>query len=146
MKSMKFHLWRVISAEVRLTFEEMTTVLCQIEACLNSRPLCLMPTNRDNDSLEVLTPSHFLIGHSLMALPDKESPEVPLSTLRRWHLCQNLTRHFWKRWAEEYIIELNKYTKWFHKSINVAVGDIVLLRDTVIFPTRWPLARASRKR
>ena len=140
VKSMKFHLRRVVSSEVKLTFEEMTTVLCQIEACLNSRPLCPLPTG-DGDSLEVLTPSHFLIGHPLMALPDKGSSEIPSSTLRRWHLCQNLIRHFWKRWSEEYIVELNKYTKWFNKSRNVEVGDIVLLRDVTLFPTRWPLAR-----
>jgi hypothetical protein len=140
VKSMKFHLRRVISSEVKLTFEEMTTVLCQIEACLNSRPLCPLPTS-NGDSLEVLTPGHFLIGRPLMALPDKESSEIPSSTLRRWHLCQNLIRHFWKRWSEEYIVELNKYTKWFHKSKNVEVGDIVLLRDVTLFPTRWPLAR-----
>lgn len=130
----------MVSSEVKFTFEEMTTVLCQIEACINSRPLCPLTTYND-DPPEALTPGHFLIGHSLTTLPDKESYEVPSSTLRRWHLCQNLIRHFWKRWSEEYIVELNKYTKWFHKSRNVRVGDIVLLRDAILFPTRWPLAR-----
>ena len=36
---------------------------------------------------------------------------------------------------------LNKYTKWPHKSRNVSVGDIVVLRDVTLFPTSWPLAR-----
>ena len=140
VKQMKFHLRRVVSPEVKLTFEEMSTVLCQIEACLNSRPLCTLATC-DNDSPTILTPGHFLVGHALMALPDKESSDVPSSTLHRWHLCQNLIRHFWDKWAREYLVELNRYTKWFRKSRNIAVGDIVLLRDTVLFPTRWPLAR-----
>ena len=140
MKSMKFHLRRVISPEVKLTYEEMTTVLCQVEACLNSRPLSSLPIG-DNDSLEVMTPGHFIIGHSLMALPDKQDHKVPSSSLRRWHLCQNLIRHFWHRWSKEYVIELNKHTKWRFPSRNVRVGDIVLLRDIALFPTKWPLAR-----
>ena len=75
-----------------------------------------------------------------MALPDKESPDVQSSTVRRWHLCQKLV-HFWKRGSEEYVIELNKYTKRYRKMRNVSVGDILLLRDTTPFPTKWPLAR-----
>ena len=58
-----------IVGEVKLTFEEMTTVLNQIEACLNSCPL--VPVNTpDDDSIEVLTPGHFLIGQPLTTLPD----------------------------------------------------------------------------
>ena len=37
-----------------------TTVLAQIEACINSRPLSPLPC--DDDGVEVLTPGHFLIG------------------------------------------------------------------------------------
>jgi len=42
----------------RLTGEELTTLLTQIKATLNSHPLC--PLSNDPTDLEALTPSHFL--------------------------------------------------------------------------------------
>ena len=67
VKSMKTHLRHVIS-DVKLTFEEFTTILAQVEAVLNSRPLVSMPC--DDDGIEPLTPGHFLIGKPLESLPD----------------------------------------------------------------------------
>ena len=95
VKSVKNHLKRIVSP-VKLTFEEFTTILTQIEACLNSRPL--IPNNSD-DGIEVLTPGHFLIGKPVTALPDPQISYRAVSLLRHWHLCQCLVRHFWQRWA-----------------------------------------------
>ena len=92
VKSTKKHLSRVVG-NVKLTFEELCTVLSQIEACLSSRPLTSLPS--DNDNIQVLTPGHFLIGRPLEALPDSPSSYRPVSTLPRWELCQSMVRHFW---------------------------------------------------
>ncbi|XP_076289812.1 uncharacterized protein LOC143213643 [Lasioglossum baleicum] len=53
VKSVKHHLRRIIG-EQRLTFEELTTLLTGIEACLNSRPL--QPLSDDPEHPAALTP------------------------------------------------------------------------------------------
>ena len=126
MKSFKAHLKRIVG-EVKLTYEELATTLAQIEACLNSRPLTPLPES--SDALEVLTPGHFLIGKPLTALPDPPESHQPIALLRRWHLCQKLTSHFWYRWSSEYLITLNRLSKWQNPMRNLQVGDVVCLRD-----------------
>lgn len=138
VRSYKKHVRKVLG-EVKLKFEEFSTVLVQVEACLNSRPLTPLPDT--SEGLEVLTPGHFLIGRPLTALPDETDVHQQLTPLRRWQLCQTLTRHWWTRWSKEYIETLLKFSKWHTPSRDLRVGDIVCLRDEPLAPTRWPLAR-----
>lgn len=63
VKSVKHHLRHCIGNHT-LTFREMTTLFCQIEACLNSR--LLAPLSDDIDDYSTLTPGHFLIGTPLI--------------------------------------------------------------------------------
>lgn len=138
VRSFKTHLRRIVG-NAKLTFEEMCIVLTQVEACLNSRPL--VPLSNDEDGIQALTPGHFLIGRPLEALPDPPSSFQSLTCLRRWNLCQSLTRHFWKRWSTEYFSSLRKFTKWHVSTRNAKVGDVVLLKEDGLIPTKWPLGR-----
>jgi len=141
VKSTKYHLKRVVGS-VKLTFEELATVLTQIEACLNSRPLT--PLNTGGDGVEALTPGHFLIGRPLESLPDPSFSFRSLNLLRRWHLCQALIRHFWQRWSSEYVVHLQKFSKWHRHSRNLVVGDVVVLREDNMIPTKWCIARFTK--
>ena len=138
VKSFKSHL-RKVASSVRLTFEEMTTVLAQIEACLNSRPLVALPS--DDDGIEALTPGHFLIGRPVEALPDPALAYRSISILSRWQLCQALVRHLWQRWSSDYLVSLRRTAKWHRPSANLQVGDVVILREDNVTPSKWPLAR-----
>lgn len=69
VKSTKTHLTKTVGNS-SLTFEELSTLLVQIEAILNSRPLC--PISDDPETFTALTPSHFLIGSALVAPPEPE--------------------------------------------------------------------------
>ncbi len=76
VKSVKTHLRRIVGT-VKLTFEELSTVLTQVEACLNSRPFAPLPDS--DEGIEALTPGHFLIGRPV---PSRHSLSQPLPTQR----------------------------------------------------------------
>ena len=126
VKSLKIHLKKV-TLNIKLTFEEACTLLNQIEACLNSRPLVSLSS--DDECTEPLTPGHFIIGRPLEALPNPSNSFQSISTLCRWNLVQNLLRHFWKRWSSEYISSLRKYTKWHNPNRSIKTGDIVVVHE-----------------
>ena len=106
--------------------------------CLNGRPLTPLA---DGDVVESLTPGHFLIGRPLEALPDSPNSYRSISLLKRWHLCQHMVQHFWKRWSSECIDIIHRFNKWHFPTRNLQVDDIVILQDDNLVPTRWPLGR-----
>lgn len=138
IKSMKYHLKRVIGNST-LTFEELSTVLTQIEACLNSRPLS--PTTSDPSDDSALTPGHFLVGDALLAPPLVDSQLSHINSLTRWQLVQRLRLDFWKRWQREYISRLQQRPKWATVSTNIREDDLVLIMEDNLPPTRWLLGR-----
>ena len=79
VKSFKSDVRRVVG-EVKLNFEELTTVIEQVEQCLNSRRLTPLP--QAPDDLKVLTPDHFVVDQPLEALPDHLPSEQSIPTLR----------------------------------------------------------------
>nr|CAH7760723.1 unnamed protein product [Callosobruchus chinensis] len=138
VKSAKYHLTRVLR-EAYLNYEQLYTVLSQIEAILNSRPLTSLSS--DPRDLLPLTPSHFLIGDLLMAVPEPSIPETPFNRLRLYQRMQQLVSHFWKRWSEEYITSLQGRTKWQSDSPTpIKVGSLVLLKEPTL-PQHWRLGR-----
>ncbi len=143
VKSAKFHLKRVVG-EQRLTFEELTTVLCQVECCLNSRPLVPLQSHSD-DGIDVLTPGHFLIGRNLQALPEIDLTSKKLPLLRRWSLLQAISQHFWRRWSTEYLQQLQRFNKWRTPTANLQVDDIVLIKeDGLVSNSHWPMGKIVR--
>lgn len=88
---------------VTLDFEELTTVMAEVEAILNSRPLVPLDSPAD-DAIEPLTAGHFLIGAPLTAMPFYPDVHSRLSLLKRWNLVQRLQYDLWVRWKEEYLL------------------------------------------
>ncbi|GBM41226.1 hypothetical protein AVEN_180528-1 [Araneus ventricosus] len=119
---MKFHLNHVIG-ETHLTFEELSTLLTQIVACLNSRPLTAPNDNSDNF---VLTPAHFLIGDILVTPPDDSNANFSVSYSSRWMLVKNTHQGFWKAWSRDYLSSMQSREKWAVQSPNLRPNDVVV--------------------
>ena len=139
VKSMKKHLHR-IAGSTPLTFEEMSTILCQIEACLNSRPL-LPDTSHNQDGLQTLTSGHFLVYGQPSSLQSDPRMSDDLHLLRKWNLCKAIVSQFWKRWTTEYLHTLQSKTKWQHQKPNLQVDDVVIVKPDSHFHCHWPTAR-----
>jgi len=140
VKALKQHLRRVLG-NATLTFEEMTTLLAQIEACLNSRPLEALTD--DPEDITALTPGHFLIGTALNAVPEPSLLLLQENRLSRWQLVQRM-RDFWDRWSREYLHSLTHRPKWWKSNTTIRVGRLCLLRNQASPPNKWPLARIIR--
>ncbi|GFW35211.1 integrase catalytic domain-containing protein [Trichonephila clavipes] len=112
----------------------------QIEAVLNSRPIC--PLSNDPNYVETLTPAHFLVGSSLVAVPDPDYTEIPMNRLSRWQLVQRMNQHFWSKWSSEYLNRLQQRPKWCKGNVGLKEGDFVLVKPSENSDSlKWHLAR-----
>ncbi|XP_050339915.1 uncharacterized protein LOC126766119 [Bactrocera neohumeralis] len=93
----------------KLTYEELTTALVEIEAVLNSWPLS--PLSSDPSDYEALTPGHFLTGSALKSLPERAVADN-VNQVNRWNQITAVKQIFWKRWSHDYISDLQARTKW----------------------------------
>ena len=97
VKSMKHHLRRIMGNSI-LTYEEITTILCQIEQVLSNRPLMALTNNPDD--IFALTPSMLVNGSRLDSIPQPCLQKMdargeftrPVSKLRRLPI-KNTDRH-----------------------------------------------------
>ena len=153
IQSVKRCLRKVIGKAI-LTYDELGTVLAEMEATLNSCPISYLSSE---DIEEPLTPSHLMPGRRLLTLPDfmghedhptfgDADPKEDL-TRRMRHLSQIL-EHFWKRWRNEYLSGLRESHCYGRKSkpagTSIAIGDIVLIYDPSQPRTLWRIGRVVK--
>ncbi|XP_008182965.1 uncharacterized protein LOC103309405 [Acyrthosiphon pisum] len=141
VKSAKHHLTRMLG-EAKLTIGELNTLLCQIEACLNSRPIT--PMGHDPSEPEALTPAHFLIGRPITLMPEVDLTQENPGGMRRWKYVQHLSQTFWKRWHAEYLPQMQVRGKWITKKGPLKIDDIVIIKEDHVPPTKWKLGRVIK--
>ena len=139
VKSLKYR--KRIVGKALLTFEEFSTLLTQVEACLNSRPLTAL-SNEPNDP-SYLSPGHFLIGAPLTSLPEPDFTSTTMNSLSRWQQVQRFKQQLWKRWSSNYLNSLQQRCKWRSQQPDLQPGMLVLLREDNLPPMSWRLAVIS---
>ncbi|XP_033317809.1 uncharacterized protein LOC117215568 [Bombus bifarius] len=141
VKAFKRHLIRVVGTEL-LSFEHLNTLVIEIEAILNSRPLT--PISSDPQDPPVLTPGHFLIGDTLTSLRERDFRAVPSGRLSSWQRIHQIKQHCWSRWYREYLNELTRRNKWDKGKHNIREGTVVILREDNVPSMQWPLGRVNK--
>lgn len=132
VKSAKFHLHRIVG-NAYLTFEELQTVLCEIEAILNSRPLTALSS--DPNDLNYITPGHFFIGDAMNSFPYHDITDVKENQILRWQRVKQLRQHFWSHWSLEYLHQLQQRQKWrVNKGMQLQPGQVVLIKQPGLAP------------
>ncbi|XP_071638456.1 uncharacterized protein [Temnothorax longispinosus] len=141
VKSFKHHLKRVIGART-LSRSEFVTILCKIEACLNSRPIS--PHSDDPSDFTALTPGHFLIGRPLTSVPEELLLEINANRLSRWQHVQLMVEQIWRSWSSDYLHSLQQRAKWTESHDNLKVDELVLIKNNLLPPSKWELARIQQ--
>jgi hypothetical protein len=141
---------RKIIGQARLTYDELSTALVEVEGVINSRPLSYV-TSDDLD--EPLTPSHLQTGRRILSLPDhlcrpsKDAVESgrSLLTKRACHVNRTIDS-FWRRWTREYLLELresHRYHRGQTKTSPVAADDVVVIHSKDQPRGLWKLGRVK---
>ena len=141
VKSVKHHLRRVVGSHT-LTFEEFYTLLKQVEACLNSRPL--LPLTDDPTDNQFLTPSMLLNQSNSYIIPEPDYTNSKIPPVQRYKQIQQMLQDWWKKWSLEYLQTLQERHKWKSAKRELSIDDIVLIIDEIMPPAKWPLARVVK--
>ena len=146
---------RKLIGRAQVSFDELITLLAEVECVLNSRPLTYVSAS---DTEEPLTPSHLITGRRIRNLPDHLSHIHELDDVdyapasgnelnRRMKYINNLLNHFWKRWRNEYVHELRELhsyaAKKQEKPTTISVGDIVVIHDEQLPRGLWKLGKVE---
>ena len=120
-----------------LFMDELITIITEIEAVINSRPLTYLYSEIEEDS--PLNPTHFLCGRRLTSIPEcsknkEESndpdfiPEVTIKDVSKRLKIRNANiKTFWSCWRKEYLVNLHEYDQ-----IKSKVRKMQLLRKSVM--------------
>lgn len=139
VKVTKHHLRRVIGGQC-WTYAQYNTLLIEIEAVLNSRPLYEL-TDDPNDT-QALTPGHFLFGEAVKVPARMDPPPKTKYSIKRiWNEAQNMRDNFWKRYLVEYLPTLQTRKKWVTENRDYKIGQLAVIKDENLSPAHWLMGR-----
>jgi hypothetical protein len=137
--TMKGQLCKVIGNAL-LTVKEFETVLCKVEATINSRPI----TYQFNTIGEPrpLTPNDLLVGQRAVSFPSFLSNSFPINSTRSEYTervkYRELLHQEWEtRWKREYLADRAKQFNARHKVEKIAIGEVVMVEAENLKKSEW---------
>ena len=127
----------LLQENVQLTHDVLNTLMAEVVAILNARPL--VPVSTDPESPFVLSPAMILTQKVGVPSPHGEFTGKDLLS-KQWRQVQALADCFWRRWRQEYLPTLQTRQKWTETRRDVKKGDIVILKDSQVARNAWPMA------
>jgi hypothetical protein len=130
-----------------LSFEEMRTVLIEIEATLNNRPLTYLYDDEQGISYP-LTPSSLIYGRTIATTPNDRQFEISSthqSLTRRQKYHKRLLNEFTNQWRKEYLQSLRESSRASKGPVDnmIDVGDMVVLKNDKSARVLWKLAKVE---
>lgn len=131
-----------------LNFEELRTLLVEVETTINNRPLTYIYDDK-NGITQPLTPSDLIYGRQIGRTPSQRQSEI-ISTYqsltRRAKYHYRLLEGVVQRWKKEYLTSLLEVSskKGTDKSLAIAEGDIVLLKEDTPARAWWKVAKIEQ--
>ena len=146
MKSIKSPLKKVLGKSC-VDVDEMSAMLDEIEAQINSRPLTTV-TDEPSEQ-KYLTPASFLIGRPTMNMPLKprltEKLKFPQKDLNKFLRHQNKYLNLvWRTFKEEYQRNVGTVSNKVNASDSVKVGELVMVADQNLPRTVWEVGLVKK--
>ena len=144
VRSVKRCLRKVIG-RAALNYEELVTLLVEIEGVINARPITYVYDDTEGVSYP-LTPAELLYGRSTTRTSNGKHFEIVSTNetlTKRANYHRKLLQNFTKRWKNEYLLGIREAlsSTITSEKPNIEVGDVVVLKDDQTKRQFWKLAR-----
>ncbi|UYV80585.1 hypothetical protein LAZ67_19000825 [Cordylochernes scorpioides] len=125
---------RKVLGDKTVSYEELQTVICEVESAMNSRPLTAIS---EESGLVPITPAKFMCDNaSCLFVP--EANIVDSKFLKESHgKVQKLRETIRQRFRKEYLGFLRQNTR--NKTKSIKEGDVVLMEVNNKKRTEWPI-------
>lgn len=140
---------RKILGRTSLSFDEMQTVLIEVESIVNRRPITYVYDSPHE--LQPLTPANFLLGNKGASLPPIKIKDcVCISNreilLKAYLHREKLLNQFWRKWHKDYLLNLQSVNgnKSGQLSSELKINDIVIVHDVYLPRNMWRLGRVMK--
>lgn len=138
----------------KVTLPEMITLLTEVEAVINSRPLTYVPSGEHTNvirPIDCIQPGARIGVPILNAIEDgktyEPNPSLTTQLIDLWRKQQQILTRFWDTWKTEYLLSLTERTQTQHHQSRSAIsrtpipGEVVILGEENIPRSKWRLAQ-----